>query len=128
MADLRRLGVVATGESAVRILYAVGSLNAADDGSRITTILIHRDRDLRPWYGREADEVIQLTDSRESSVDEIVGRLQRARIDTLWLGPWPDRTTLLEACEQGGIGIFLQSFYFLKMPLILPFAELMVFH
>ncbi len=105
MTELRRLGVVATGESAVRILYAVGSLNAAGDGSRITTILIHRDRELRPWYGREADEVIQLAESRKWSVDDIVGRLQRARIDTLWLGACPDRTALLEACEQGGIGI-----------------------
>ena len=105
MRELRRLGVIAGGESAVRILYAVGSLNASAGALRITTVLIHDDRQLRPWYGREADEVIQLTDLRDRSVDEIVGCLQRAQIDTLWLGPWSDRTALLEACEQGGITI-----------------------
>ncbi len=57
-----RLGVIDRGESAVRVLHAVGGLNGAGDSPPITTVLFHRDLpDPTPWDGREADEVRSLT-------------------------------------------------------------------
>ncbi|HYN33969.1 MAG TPA: biotin/lipoyl-containing protein, partial [Ilumatobacteraceae bacterium] len=62
----------------------------------------------QPWYAREADEVHRLGDEPElASVEDLVACLQRARVDTLWLGAWrPDeRLDLIALCEAGGIGV-----------------------
>ncbi len=102
--SVRRLGVLDRGESAVRVLHAVGGLNAAGDAPPITTVILHRDPpDPTPWDGREADEVRHLADN--GSNDDLVAGLQRAHIDTLWLGEWTpgDRAGLVATCEAAGI-------------------------
>ena len=79
--SIQRLGVLDRGESAVRVLHAVGGLNSAGDAPPITTVLFHRDPpDPTPWDGREADEVRSLP--ADPSDDEIVASLQLAHIDT----------------------------------------------
>ncbi|HYN34420.1 MAG TPA: biotin carboxylase N-terminal domain-containing protein, partial [Ilumatobacteraceae bacterium] len=108
MATISRLGVIDTGESAVRVLESVGGLNSADDAPPITTLLFHADTDPQPWYAREADEVHRLGDEPElASVEDLVACLQRARVDTLWLGAWrpAERLDLIALCEAGGIGV-----------------------
>ncbi len=55
---LQRLGVLDHGETAVRVLHAVGVLNSTDDAPAITTVLFHDERDRQPWFGREADEAV----------------------------------------------------------------------
>ncbi len=105
MVTIERLGVVDTGESAVRVLNAVGGLNNAGDLPRIITVLFHDDPDPKPWYGREADEVRRL--SPDPSNEDVIVCLQRAHIDTLWLGAWApgSRADLIAACESCGISV-----------------------
>ncbi len=80
-----RLGILDRGESAVRVLHAVGGLNGAGDAPLITTVLFHSDSgEATPWDGREADEVRSV--AGEVSDEAIVADLQQAHIDTLWLG------------------------------------------
>jgi len=103
---IERLGVIDRGESAVRVLHAVGGLNGAGDAAPITTVLFHRDPpDPTPWDGREADEVRSLSPADTDA--EIVEALQRAQIDTLWLGDWSPgaRADLVEACAPAGIEV-----------------------
>ena len=104
---LRRLGVIDRGETAVRVLSAVGGLNQASDAPPITTVLFHRHTDSKPWYGREADEVRRLPDHGAPTTADVVDALQRAHIDALWLGAWPPdhRAELIEACASAGIGV-----------------------
>ena len=64
MKTIHRLGVFDHGETAVRVLNAVGDLNHARLAPAITTVLIHRDADPQPWYGREADDVQRLPGRR----------------------------------------------------------------
>ncbi len=107
MGTINRLGVIDRGESAVRVLNAVVGLNHTDGGAPIATVLFTPDPGAQPWYGREADEVVRLTgfDGRPRP-DEVVAALQRAQVDTVWLGDCPTpRTELIEACELGGIGV-----------------------
>jgi len=103
--SIARLGVVDQGETAVRVLNAVGELNHALGGPPITTVLFHRDAGARPWYAREADEVQALEDA--ASEEAIVASLQRARVDTVWLGAWAPgaRADLIAACEAGGVAV-----------------------
>ncbi len=102
-----RLGVLDRGETAVRVLNAVGELNQAGDGPKLVTVLLHHDSHPLPWYGREADDVRSLaagTDAR--SADVIVAALRRAQVDTLWLGESPaPRADLIAACEAAGIAV-----------------------
>ncbi|MGD9702703.1 MAG: carboxyl transferase domain-containing protein [Acidimicrobiia bacterium] len=108
MGDVRRLGVIDRGETAVRTLSAVGELNNAADAAPITTVLLHRERDQQPWFAREADESVRLGAAGVVlAADDVVAGLQRSQIDTVWLGHWPDgdRADLVEACELGGIGV-----------------------
>ena len=101
---VERLGVIDRGESAVRVLNAIGALNAAGDAAPITTILFHRNPpDPTPWDGREADEVRSL--SPDGTDADLVDALQRAQVDTLWLGEWSPgpRADLVEACAAAGI-------------------------
>ena len=102
---IRRLGVLDTGEPAVRVLNAVGGLNQAGDAPLITTVLLHRNADSKPWYGREADQMRELP--ADVSNAEIIACLQQAHVDTLWLGEWcpTSRADLIEACEEGGIAV-----------------------
>ena len=104
--SIHRLGVIDRGESAVRVLHAVGGLNGSGDAPLITTVLFRSDPpDPAPWDGREADEVRTL--AAESSEAEIVEALRHCQIDTLWLGEWSpgERADLVEACERNGIGV-----------------------
>ena len=101
---IQRLGVLDRGESAVRVLHAVGGLNSAGDAPPITTVLFHRaPPDPTPWDSREADEVRQL--AADTSNEELVRSLQQAHIDTVWLGDWTpgDRAGLVESCQTAGI-------------------------
>jgi biotin carboxylase/acetyl-CoA carboxylase carboxyltransferase component len=103
---IARLGVLDRGESAVRVLHAVGGLNVSGDREPITTVLFHRDpAETTPWDGREADEVRSL--AVDVSNEDIVTSLQQAQIDTLWLGSWSPtvRADLIEACEIAGIAV-----------------------
>ncbi len=112
---VHRLAVVDEGESAVRLLTAVGGLNATGDAPPITTVLFHRDPEPRPWYGREADEVRPLVDASGSSPEpdaslaneRVVASLGRAGVDTVWLGASVSnaRVELIEACEAAGIAV-----------------------
>ena len=108
MKTIHRLGVFDHGETAVRVLNAVGDLNHARLAPAITTVLIHRDADPQPWYGREADDVQRLPGGagpcRET---DVVAALQRAMVDTLWLGAWVPgaRADLIAACEAAGIAV-----------------------
>jgi len=105
---IHRLGVLDRGETAVRVLNAVGELNHAFDGPPITTVLFHRDADPQPWYGREADDVRALAATTGDLSDEdIVACLQRGQVDTLWLGEWSpgSRADLVAACEAAGIAV-----------------------
>ena len=76
----------------------------------ITTVLFHRDVDPQPWYGREADDVLRHAD-RGGPVRIVRRRcrraLQRAQVDTLWLGAWSPvaRADLIAACEAAGIAV-----------------------
>ena len=103
---IQRLGVLDRGESAVRVLHAVGGLNGAGHAPPITTVLFHRDSpDPTPWDGREADEVRSLgTDPSEPAIVDV---LQRAQIDTVWIGEWSPgpRADLVDACELGGVAV-----------------------
>ena len=104
-AAIERLGVLDTGETAVRVLNAVGGLNQAGDAPLITTVLLHPESEPAPWYGREADELRSLPNGATEA--DIVTCLQHANVDTLWLGrgdaAW--RADLLTACEAGGIAV-----------------------
>jgi acetyl/propionyl-CoA carboxylase alpha subunit/acetyl-CoA carboxylase carboxyltransferase component len=104
---LRRLGVLDRGETAVRVLHAVGVLNSSDGADDITTVLFHDDREGQPWFGREADETVGLPDGAATHIDHVMEALQRAQIDTVWLGRWPtqDRAAFVDACESAGIGV-----------------------
>jgi acetyl/propionyl-CoA carboxylase alpha subunit/acetyl-CoA carboxylase carboxyltransferase component len=108
MATIHRLGILDRGEPAVRVLNAVGDLNHTGRAPTITTVLVHRDADPRPWYGREADEVVGLGSAAGACTDhDLVASLHRARIDTLWLGDWVPgaRADLIAACEAAGIAV-----------------------
>ncbi len=108
MVAIQRLGVIDAGETAVRVLNAVGGLNNAPDAPPITTVLFHDDPDPQPWFGREADEVRSLCDDvADRTVGDVVACLTAAQIDTLWLGAWPiaDRADLIAACGAAGIGV-----------------------
>jgi len=106
--SIGRLGVLDRGETAVRVLNAVGDLNHAADGPPITTVLFHRERDVQTWYGREADDVRALADTADAvSEAQVVASLSRAQVDTLWLGEWSPgaRADLVSACEAAGIAV-----------------------
>ena len=108
MVTVQRLGVIDAGETAVRVLNAVGGLNDAGDAPPITTVLFHDEPDPQPWYGREADEVRALCGGTEQrSIDDVVECLRAADVDTLWLGSWPhdERADLIAACAATGIGV-----------------------
>lgn len=108
MTAILRLGVLDSGETAVRVLDSVGGLNSSGDAVPITTVLFHSDPDPQPWYAREADEVHQLPDHVERlAVEDVVAVLQHAHVDTLWLGVWRprDRVDLVAACEAGGVAV-----------------------
>ncbi len=102
---IRRLGVLDTGEPAVRVLNAVGGLNQAGDGPAITTVLLHLGPDPKPWFGREADELRELPG--DTSDGDVVASLLQAGIDTLWLGNVcpTSRADLIEACESAGVAV-----------------------
>ncbi len=102
---IARLGVIETGECAVRVLNAVGGLNNADDASPITTVLIHDGVDPEPWFAREADEV--RTCGVSPTIDEVVDCLRQAQIDTVWLGGRlsQERVDLIQACEVADIAV-----------------------
>ena len=109
MNPIKRLGILDSGETAVRILNAVGELNqAARLVPSMATVLIHRDADVRPWYAREADDVLQLSGGDAAITDaELLACLQRSQVDTLWLGAWTPagRADLIAACAAAGISV-----------------------
>jgi acetyl/propionyl-CoA carboxylase alpha subunit/acetyl-CoA carboxylase carboxyltransferase component len=105
---ITRLAVLDQGETAVRVLNAVGDLNHARSATSITTVLIQRGADAQPWYGREADDVQQLPDGDGRCTEaDIVAALQHAQADTLWLGAWTPgaRAELIDACTAAGIAV-----------------------
>jgi acetyl/propionyl-CoA carboxylase alpha subunit/acetyl-CoA carboxylase carboxyltransferase component len=101
---IARLGVLDRGETAVRVLNAVGDLNQSSETAPIATVLFHRERETQPWYGREADDVRSLAGNVASDA-AVVECLARAQVDTLWLGEWTPgrRCDFVAACEAAGI-------------------------
>ncbi len=114
MNPIKRLGILDRGETAVRVLNAVGELNQAERHQPpITTVLIHCDPDAHPWYGREADAVHQLGAGESGIGDaDLLACLQRAQVDTLWLGAWTPavRADLIAACSAAGISVIGPDF------------------
>ncbi len=103
-ATIERLGVLDTGETAVRVLNAIGGLNQAGDAPLITTVLLHPEADPAPWYGREADELRALP--ADPTEDDVVTCLRHANVDTLWLADgWVRRVELIDACAASGIAV-----------------------
>ena len=109
MNSIKRLGILDHGETAVRVLNAAAVLKHADGlAASVVTVLFHRDAEAQPWYAREADEVHALPANGQAPADEdVVACLQRAQIDTLWLGAWSPgpRADLIAACTAAGIGV-----------------------
>jgi acetyl/propionyl-CoA carboxylase alpha subunit/acetyl-CoA carboxylase carboxyltransferase component len=106
--SIHRLGVFDHGETAVRVLNAAGELNHTQTAPAITTVLIHRDAEAQPWYGREADDVQRLaTGAGPCTNADVVAALRRAQVDTLWLGAWVpgSRADLIAACTAAGIAV-----------------------
>ena len=101
MTGVARLGVLERGEVAVRVLNAVGELNHAGDGPPITTVLFHHDDGaaalVRPRGRRGTGHCHPGAEASE----DVVAALQRAHIDTVWLGEWSHgrASDLIAACE-----------------------------
>ncbi|MEZ5097301.1 MAG: biotin carboxylase N-terminal domain-containing protein, partial [Nocardioides sp.] len=102
MPPLSRLAVLESGEPAVRVLAAVGNRNRLDV-EPIASVVVHAEPE-RPWYAREADEVVGLPDR---GLDTLTQALVDAGIDTVWPGPWGDTPAadLVAACEAAGLAV-----------------------
>ena len=106
MKDLTRLGILDRGDTAVRLLNAVHGFTRS--AAPIAAVLVECSPDARPWYGREADEVITLDCADERpDIEQIVATLQRFRVDGIWIGDAfrDDATEITKACEQAGLTV-----------------------
>ena len=99
--SIHRLGVIEQGEAAVRILTAVTGLNSDTGAPPVSTVLVSVDAGSHPWYSREADEVLAVP--RLSPTVDLVGAVQGAGIDSVWVGDVPDRTELIDAFGLAGL-------------------------
>ena len=100
--EINRLAVLESGEPAVRVLAAVGNLNRSD-AAGLATVVVHAET-TRPWYAREADEVLALADR---DLGRLTAALTAAGIDMVWPGPWGDvaAADLVAACEAAGLAV-----------------------
>jgi hypothetical protein len=87
---IKRLGILDRGETAVRMLNAVGELNqAARLAPSIATVLIHRDADARPGTPARPTTCSSCREATPPSpMPTLLACLQRSQVDTLWLGAW----------------------------------------
>jgi acetyl/propionyl-CoA carboxylase alpha subunit/acetyl-CoA carboxylase carboxyltransferase component len=117
MNTIRRLAILNRGEPAMRALDAVAELNRDGSGSRITSIIVHTDPDVRSWFVRSADEAVSLGPAttldpadgsrRSAYLDEerVVAALLAARADAVWVG-WgflAEQASFAQRCEEAGI-------------------------
>ncbi|MFN8193923.1 MAG: carboxyl transferase domain-containing protein [Nocardioidaceae bacterium] len=100
--EISRLAVLESGEPAVRVIAAVGNLNRSD-ATHLATVVVHAEG-TRPWYAREADEELALTDH---DLAGLTAALTGAGIDMVWPGPWGDvaAADLVAACEAAGLAV-----------------------
>ncbi|HEX2704343.1 MAG TPA: biotin/lipoyl-containing protein, partial [Candidatus Lustribacter sp.] len=120
MSQITRLAILERGEPAVRVLAAVGDENRSSEGPPITTVLAHTEPRPRPWFAREADEVLVLRAGDAGSslghdqaaspaygAADVVASLTAAQIDAVWVGfvPCHDQGELVAACEAAGITV-----------------------
>ena len=121
MSEITRLAILDRGEPAVRIVAAVGSYNRSSGTAPITTVLAHTDARPRPWYAREADEVVMLRPGASSALavpdpaadaapfvaTEVAATLAAAGCDAVWIGmvPCQDHPALVAACEHAGMTV-----------------------
>ena len=116
MPPITRLAVLNRGESAKRALDAAAELGA-DEGTRITSIIVHTDADADAWFVGLADEAVSLgqavftdpVDGRRKAAyldqEKVVAALKRARADAVWVG-WgivAEHAGFARRCEREGI-------------------------
>jgi acetyl/propionyl-CoA carboxylase alpha subunit/acetyl-CoA carboxylase carboxyltransferase component len=117
---IRRLAVLDSGESAVRVLLAVTELNRHGGLAPITTVVLHAEAEHDAWYAREADEAVVLgpeagrvlgghhrPEDDGEALDGVVDLLRRHELDAVWLGRAvvPDLLGFTRRCEAAGITV-----------------------
>ena len=105
---ITRLAVIDRGEPAVRLLAAIGSLDAEDGGTPVTRVLVLTEPLEHAWYAREADETVQVAgDPGGTATADVVDALRHARVDAVWIGQVPchDQVSLVSACEEAGLAV-----------------------
>ena len=115
--QIRRLGIVNRGESAVRALTAVAELNQLANQRPIRTVVLYTDPDADSWFVREADEAVPLGTAtfvdpadgtrRSRYLDEaaVIAALRGSDVDAVWVG-WgfvAEHASFAQACEEAGI-------------------------
>ncbi|KAA9155258.1 ATP-grasp domain-containing protein [Amycolatopsis acidicola] len=102
-----RVAIVNRGEAAMRLIHAVGELNA-EGGPRIETVALYTDADAGATFVREADESYCLGPASARPYLDM-GVLERALLDTkadaAWVG-WgfvAEDPAFAELCEKLGI-------------------------
>jgi acetyl/propionyl-CoA carboxylase alpha subunit/acetyl-CoA carboxylase carboxyltransferase component len=103
-----RLAVLDRGESAVRLLAAVGNLERAAAEPRVTSVIVVTEPRARAWYAREADESVDVAGPDGTvTIEAVVAALRSARTDAVWIGrvPCHDQLALVTECERAGIRV-----------------------
>ncbi|NKQ58305.1 ATP-grasp domain-containing protein [Amycolatopsis sp. K13G38] len=102
-----RVAIVNRGEAAMRLIHAVGELNA-EGGARIQTIALYTDADAGATFVREADSAYCLGPASARPYLDM-GVLERALLDTkadaAWVG-WgfvAEDPAFAELCEKLGV-------------------------
>ena len=106
--DITRLAVIERGQPAVRLLAAIGALDADSGEPPITRVLVLTEPRERAWYAREADETVEVaTGAGPTRTADVVEALVGARADAVWIGqvPCQDQVALVTACEGAGLAV-----------------------
>ena len=106
--DITRLAVIERGQPAVRLLAAIGALDADSGEPAITKVLVLTEPRERAWYAREADETIEVAHGPGAvRTEDVIDSLLGARVDAVWIGqvPCQDQVALVTACERAGLAV-----------------------
>lgn len=101
-----RLAIIDVGESAARVIAAVGDLRRT--GGAMTRLAVHAGPKSRAWYAREADETLALPveEGEHYAASDIVAALVAAEVDAVWVGLLPcDVADFVAECEKAGIDV-----------------------
>ncbi|HZU54911.1 MAG TPA: carboxyl transferase domain-containing protein [Actinocrinis sp.] len=116
MPAITRLAILNRGESAKRALDAAAELGA-DEGTRITSIIVRTEADADAWFVGLADEAVSLgpatftdpVDGRRKAAyldeERVIAALKRADSDAVWVG-WgfvAEHAGFARRCEQEDI-------------------------